>query len=273
MSAWGNTDALASKPKVEARKVTFDGSSASVVNTTAETIEIRGYGFETGDALVYATTGGAIGNLTSGTTYYAIRVDSDTIKLADSYANAIAGTARNLSAVGTGTTHTLQRLSADVYGVDKKEAAANKLEEGFAHVGWNKIVTVGSRKKVETLVAMSKNFASATDLEDTVFQDYLIVVGTQPVDDESATGDTATFSVVATTTPTGGTIGYVWQESIDAGANWSDLSEAGVYTDTTTDTLVITDNTGLDGNQYRCKLTVTGATTVYSNAATLTETA
>lgn len=272
MSAWGNTDALASKPKVEARKVTFDGSSSSVVNTTAETIAIRGTSFVTGDAVVYTSTG-AIGGLTSGTTYYVIRVGSDSIKLASSLSNANAGTAINLSALGSGTADTLQLVRSDIYGVDKNEAAANKLEEGFAHVGWNKIVTVGSRKKVETLVAMSKNFASATDLEDTVFQDYLIVVGTHPSNDESATGEAVTFTVAATTTPSGGSIGYVWQVSTDDGDTWSDLSNAGVYSTTTTATLNISDNTGLDGNQYRCKLTVTGATTVYSNAATLTEAA
>lgn len=273
MSAWGNTDALASKPKMEARKVTFDATSTDVVDTTAETIKIRGTSFVTGDAVVYTTAGTAIGGLTSGTTYYVIRVAADTIKLASSASNATAGTAINLSAVGTGTADTLQLLAANVYGVDKKEMAANKLEEGAAHAGWNKIVTVGSRKKVETLVALSKNFASATDLEDTVFQDYLIVVGTQPSNDESATGDAVTFTVAATTTPTGGTIGYVWQVSTDAGDTWNDLSDAGVYSTTTTATLNISDNTGLDGNQYRCKLSVTGATTVYSDAATLTEAA
>jgi hypothetical protein len=272
MSAWGNTDALASKPKVEARKVTFDGTSTSVVSTSAETIEIRGTSFVTGDAVVYTSTG-AIGGLTSGTTYYVIRVDSDTIKLASSLSNANAGTAINLSAVGTGTADTLQLVRSDIYGVNKSEAAANKLEEGFGHVGWNKIVTVGSRKKVETLVAMSKNFATATDLEDTVFQDYLIVIGTQPANDESATGDAVTFTVAATTTPTGGTIGYQWAVSTDDGDTWSNLSNTGVYSTVTTATLNISDNTGLDGNQYRCTLSVTGATDVTSSAATLTEAA
>lgn len=281
MSAWGNTDALASKPKVEARKVTFDGSSASVVNTTAETIEIRGYGFETGDALVYATTGGAIGNLTSGTTYYAIRVDSDTIKLADSYANAIAGTARNLSAVGTGTTHTLQRLAADVYGVDKNEIAANRTQEGAAHVGWNRVREVGSRKIVETLVAMSKNFAASSDLEDVMFEDALITIATQPTATKSAVAGAAIVNlgtVVATVVPTTATLTYQWQHSTDGGTNYSNINPAGgVFTGADTATLGV--NSGMtdtsstwNAAKFRCVVSSTGADSVTSSAVTLTVT-
>lgn len=281
MSAWGNTDALASKPKIEARKVTFDGTSTSVVNTTAETIEIRGTSFETGDAVVYTSTG-AIGNLSSGTTYYAIRVDSDTIKLATSRANAIAGSAINLSAVGTGTADTLQLARTDIYGVDVKEAAANKTQEGFAHTGWNKIVTVGNRKKVETLVALSKNFALSTDLEDVVFQDALITIATQPTATKSATAGAAIANlgtVVATVVPASATLTYQWQHSTDGGANYSNINPAGgVFTGATTATLGVnvsmTDTSSTWNNaKFRCVVSSTGADSVTSSAVTLTVTA
>lgn len=79
-------------------------NSATAVNITTETINITSHGFGNGKAVVYHSNGGtAIGNLTNGVTYYAIKVDADNIKLATTYTNAIAGSVINLSSLGTGT--------------------------------------------------------------------------------------------------------------------------------------------------------------------------
>ena len=158
--------------------------------------------------------------------------------------------------------------SLEVYGVDENEMAANKNVEGAGHAGWVHVRTNGSRKIVETLVAMSKNGITG-DAEDVVFEDYLITITTQPADDESATGEAVQFSVVAAITGTGGTLTYQWQE--DSGSGFANITAAGVYSDVTTDTLSISDNTGLDGNTYRCVVSATGADSVNSDAATLTE--
>lgn len=268
MSAWSNTDNQAGKPVVEATTWTIDASSTDVVDTTGDTIVVPN-GFETGDALIYTSGGTEIGGLTSGTTYYAIRVDGNLIQLAASLSDANAGTEINLTAVGSETDDTLQALAGDLYGVDKNEMAANKTQEGAAHLGWNRVTTIGSRKVVETLVAMSKNAFSATDAEDVVFEDYLISITTQPVDSEETTGDPASFTVVAAITGTGGTLTYQWQE--DSGGGFANITDAGVYSGATTDTLAISDNTGLDSYQYRVVVSATGADSVTSTAATLTE--
>jgi hypothetical protein len=161
------------------------------------------------------------------------------------------------------------------FGVDAAEAAAEASQgTPVTHTGWV-LRTTGSGGRAgrvfnETLVAMG---SMTSDLEDVVMQDLNIVIGTQPANDSSATGAAVTFSVAATTVPTGGTIGYQWQLSTDSGSTWANISAAGVYSDVTTATLAISDNTGLDGNEYRCVLSATGATTVNSSAATLTETA
>lgn len=273
MSAWGNTDNQAGKPVVEATTWVIDATSADVVDLATDTIVVP-HGFETGDALIY-TSAGPITPLSSGTTYYAIRVDANTIQLAADAIDAAAGTEIVLTVLGTETDDTLQALGSDLYGVDAAEMAANRTEEGAAHVGWNKVTTIGSRKIVETLVALSKNAFSVTDAEDVIFQDLLITFGTQPVDDASVTGSAVTFSVVASTTPSGGSITYVWERSLDLGSNWVTVDgviDGAVYTDFGTDTLAISNNTGLDTYQYRVVLSATGATTVTSSAATLTET-
>ena len=174
-----------------------------------------------------------------------------------------------------GTANGIHGNITKVHGVDTAEVAAER-QNGtpVAHAGWVR-TTTGSGGRAgrvfnEVLVAMG---SITGDLEDVVIQDLSIVIGTQPANDESATGQAVTFEVVATTVPTGGTITYQWQLSEDAGDTWANISAAGVYSDVTTDTLAISDNTGLDGNQYRCVLSATGATSVNSSAATLTEAA
>ena len=97
---------------------TFDGSSASVVSTAAETIKIIDHRFINGQRVTYNNGGGSnIGGLTSGTAYYVIYDTAHTIKLATSASNAASLTAINLNAVGGGTSHT---LNASFDGVNKK---------------------------------------------------------------------------------------------------------------------------------------------------------
>lgn len=70
----------------------------------------------TGLPVVFTTSGSAPGGLVAATTYYVIRVDAVTVKLASTLANAIAGTAINITSQGTGT-HTLtSTLAARVLG-------------------------------------------------------------------------------------------------------------------------------------------------------------
>lgn len=60
-----------------------------------------GHPFQTGDALLLKAVTGATG-LVDETAYWAIRLGANTFKLASSYANAIAGTAINITTDGTG---------------------------------------------------------------------------------------------------------------------------------------------------------------------------
>ncbi len=67
--------------------------AASAVNDSADTVTITNHGYATGQRLVYGAEGGtAITALTDGTSYYVIKVDANTIKLATSEANAKADT-------------------------------------------------------------------------------------------------------------------------------------------------------------------------------------
>jgi len=87
--------------------LTFDGSSSGVVSVANDTFTFYEHRFITGQRFTYSTTGTAVGGLVSGTAYYIIKNDQNTIKVATSYANAIIGSEINLSGLGTGSTHTI----------------------------------------------------------------------------------------------------------------------------------------------------------------------
>jgi hypothetical protein len=87
--------------------LTFNGSSASVVSLTDDTITSNNHRFITGQRVTYSTTGTAIGGLTSGTAYYIIKSDQNSVKLALTLSDANNNNAINFNALGTGTTHTL----------------------------------------------------------------------------------------------------------------------------------------------------------------------
>jgi hypothetical protein len=86
--------------------LTFDPSvKVSLTNDTITEIDHR---FVTGQRVTYTHGGGsAIGGLTSGTAYYIVNNSADTIKLATSYADALASNTINLTSAGSGTSHTL----------------------------------------------------------------------------------------------------------------------------------------------------------------------
>lgn len=77
-------------------------------DVAANVITISGHGYVTGDAVVYRDGGGGTIGLTDGTTYFIIRLTTNTFSVASSYANAVAGTVVSVSA-GTGVAHTFDK--------------------------------------------------------------------------------------------------------------------------------------------------------------------
>lgn len=76
------------------------------VNVSTDRITITSHGFVTGRK-VAASTSVALPTGLSATDYYVIKVDANTIKLASSLNNALAGTAVDITAAAGGGTHTL----------------------------------------------------------------------------------------------------------------------------------------------------------------------
>ena len=87
--------------------LTFDGSSSSVVSISNDTITQNNHRFTTGQKVTYTTTGVAIGGLTSGTAYYIIKNDQNTIKLAETQSDAITSIPIIFTSLGSGSSHSL----------------------------------------------------------------------------------------------------------------------------------------------------------------------
>ena len=102
---------------------TFNGSDGNIVNHVADTITINNHRFLTGSRVTYTNGGGGnITGLTTGTVYFTIKIDHNTIKLATNASNANSGTAINITGTGTGTSHT---LSVALDGVNTKFVATH----------------------------------------------------------------------------------------------------------------------------------------------------
>ena len=87
---------------------TFNGSLATIISTTDNTIRIPEHRFIQGQRVTYSNGGGGnIGGLTNGTAYFVTFDTANTFKLATSLANANNNTNINLSSVGSGSSHTL----------------------------------------------------------------------------------------------------------------------------------------------------------------------
>ena len=180
-------------------------------------------------------------------------------------------------------------LSNAVYGVDEYEAAANAATGSkykVAHAGLVGIHTYidqhGTlRVKSEVLVAMSgissnvpATYGATGDaLDDAVFPDRYITITTQPVSLSGVSTTAAqSFSVVASATTTA-SLTFQWQYASYVGAGFTNLTNAGIYSNVTTSTVGIGSTTvGADipdGYQYRAIIASTGGATATSNAATL----
>jgi len=95
-----------------------------------------------------------------------------------------------------------------------------------------------------------------------------VTITSHPSNSTACAGANTSFSVTAT----GTTPAYQWQESVNGGVTWTDISNGGIYGGATTNTLSLTGITaGMNNYQYRC--VVSGAPpggSVNSNPAVLT---
>jgi len=107
---FATTRAIANKDgdMTTATGLSYSTAPNQVIHADNNNIFLPGHTFVTGDAVVYhRLSGAAIGGLVDGTTYYVIVVDTNTIRLADSYWHA-----KGRAFDGRGTTTTADDIDA-----------------------------------------------------------------------------------------------------------------------------------------------------------------
>ncbi len=152
----------------------FDPSTG--VNTATDEIDLgiatgEVHGLRTGDRVTYSAGGGtAIGGLTDGETYYVIAPteydstddsvsEAGTIQLAETFADAMSGTAIDLTSTGSGSTHSLENQAATEANAARAESADEDTEDALTDVtGSPTSVTSGTSAVIDggsTIIANS----------------------------------------------------------------------------------------------------------------------
>lgn len=179
----------------------------AAVSTSAETIAIPGHCMETGDAIRFSNSGGALPTpLVATATYYVIATSEGKIKVATTYANALAGTAVNLTAASGGGTHTVKVVEkafkdlTKVENADAKECALalSKYFEKHASGTANSPASIQISEDCDSPVAATGTIAithAHLDAHDTV-----TIGGVTITAKASASDDTVEFTIGASAT-------------------------------------------------------------------------
>ena len=132
--------------------VTFNGATDVEVVAASDAITVTAHKFVTGERVTYADGGGTqVVGLVDGTDYYVIKASANTIKLATTAANALAGTAIAI-ADGVGAAHTLTPVITSTFISQNGATAMVKLE-------------VPTDAVVTTLLADTVDFSHSTGAE------------------------------------------------------------------------------------------------------------
>ena len=194
--------------------LTFDATDTSVVSISGDTLSFTNHRFVTGQKVTYTDGGGtAIGGLTDGTSYFIIKVDQNTIKLATSASNAASSTAINLTSGAAGGSHT---LNVKFDGVNTKFKAthsngtkSNVNRAAQISLSINGVIqqpsegsnpTVGYSVEPDSTIV----FSSAPQAGDNVFGSFIgevagsFDIADNTVDEFTANGSTTTFTLSKT---------------------------------------------------------------------------
>lgn len=269
MALWGNIDA-----KESTGTVTLDYTSLTVTGSGTSFGQVGSA--STGDVIRFGDING---------TYYG---DSVIIGITSDRVLSIASTSNLSGDPINGVTFSISQLpkyttldshykvgvstiyDALVYGVDKDEAKVSKTTSyEVTHSGWVGVTTYldwegNLRVKNEVLVAMSSIEADADD--DSVFPDTLITIISQPSSVAISTDEDAIFTVGATIIPSTATLSYQWQ--VDDGTGFEDLSDDAEYDGSTTNSLLVSNDSDKDGYDYRVIIS-SGDNSVISETATI----
>jgi hypothetical protein len=139
---------------------TSNSATFTVTIASPGVVSLTGHGLLTGDSVYLTTTGALPTGLAVSTTYWVIKIDADSFKLATTFANAVAGTAINTSGTQSGT-HTC--VSGGL--ITWKQGTRGVIDGGDATAGYinEEIISfVGSGSAVSLSNNVTANITSIT---------------------------------------------------------------------------------------------------------------
>ena len=187
--------------------VTFDATDSGVVSIANNTLTFNNHRFVTGQKVTYNDGGGtAIGGLSDGS-YFIIKEDQSTIKLASSASNATSGTAIDLTSGAAGGSHTLN-IAQDGVNTKFKATHTNGIKAKVSRpaqitLSINGVIqapTDGYSIESDSTIV----FSQAPEATDKIFASFIgevaasFDIADNTVDEFTANGSTTTFTLSKT---------------------------------------------------------------------------
>jgi len=193
--------------------VTFDATDSDVVSISGDTLTFNNHRFVTGQKVTYNDGGGtAIGGLADGS-YFIIKVDQSTIKLASSASNAAAGTAINLTSGAAGSSHTLN-IAFDGVNTKFKATFNNGTKAKISRAAQLSLSINGVLQQPQDTTSPTVGygieadstivFSTAPESSDRIFGSFIgevaasFDIADNTVDEFTANGSTTTFTLSKT---------------------------------------------------------------------------
>jgi len=187
--------------------VTFDATDSGVVSIANNTLTFNNHRFVTGQKVTYNDGGGtAIGGLADGS-YFIIKEDQSTIKLASSASNAASGTAIDLTSGAAGGSHTLNIAFDGVntkfkatHGNGTKAKISRAAQVTLSINGVIQQPTAGYSIESDSTIV----FSTAPVSTDKIFASFIgevaasFDIADNTVDEFTANGSTTTFTLSKT---------------------------------------------------------------------------
>jgi len=187
--------------------VTFDATDSGVVSIANNTLTFNNHRFVTGQKVTYNDGGGtAIGGLSDGS-YFIIKEDQSTIKLASSASNAASGTAIDLTSGAAGSSHTLN-IAQDGVNTKFKATHSNGIKAKVSRPAQISLSINGVIQAPNDGYSIESDstivFSSAPEASDKIFASFIGEVAASfdlsdnTIDEFTANGSLTTFTLSKT---------------------------------------------------------------------------
>ncbi len=237
----------------------YSGTTTATLSLTAATSTVNGYQYRcvvSGICTPAATSNAATLNINTAPVVTAQPANSA----------ICAGTNTSFSVTATGTSLTYQWQVHN--GTSWSNVSNTGIYSGATSTTLN---LTGATAAVNTFqyrcVVSGTCTPAATTNAATLTINTAPAITAQPANSTICPGNNTSFSVTAT----GTALTYQWQVSTNGGGLWTNLTNTGIYSGTTTATLNLTAATStVNGYQYRCVVSGSCTPATTSNAAILT---